>query len=78
MHGATEHLCLGCLQALLEGISELTACKGILERHLAVADAGLAELALSIPLMQVTQISYKHISHSQKAMRWYDRARAKF
>lgn len=54
MHGAIEHSCLGCLQALLEGISELTACKGVLERHLAVADASLAELALSIPFMQVT------------------------
>ncbi len=43
-----------CLKGLIQGINELTACKALLQPHLAAADAGLAELALSIPLAQVT------------------------
>ncbi|CAL8467626.1 g7164 [Coccomyxa elongata] len=40
------------VKALIEGINELTACKDLLKPHLDAADAGLAELALSIPLAQ--------------------------
>ncbi|BDA42722.1 hypothetical protein COCOBI_03-6150 [Coccomyxa sp. Obi] len=40
------------VKALIEGINELTACKDLLKPHMDAADAGLAELALSIPLAQ--------------------------
>ncbi|KAK9909350.1 hypothetical protein WJX75_000884 [Coccomyxa subellipsoidea] len=40
------------VKGLIGGINELTACKALLEPHLTAADAGLAELALSIPLAQ--------------------------
>ena len=70
--GQKQKHAIPCLQGLIGGINELTACKALLEPHLTAADAGLAELALSIPLAQVTS-NFMHMcslpTHQPKSRR---------